>query len=153
MPRVLEGQLCYTLDMSTIQKEGKRIRTKAGMNDGLVLMIDSANSQFEDSRLTTEHENGEFFHDNRDKKVNKIKVHIETLSKINIYRPGKYAMTGLKRISGTNRFLSMSDKDKSCQLKAQTECQMERYLKTIQNQCGCVPWALSPGLPANEVSR
>ena len=55
-------------------------------------------------------------------------------------------MSGLKKMTGTDSFLAMPDKTKDCQVQAEAECQTEKYIERIQEDCGCISWIQSSGL-------
>ena len=78
---------------------------------------------------------------------NTFSVHINTLSRVSDARPGLYAMTDIKKITGTESFLALPDETKDCQLEPEDECKRRRYAEEAQKLCACVPWVLGRTLP------
>ena len=141
-PTVLEGQLCYSLDLSTL----KTNRSKAGKRYGLLLLIDpgiddkkqESESKQLDQKFTSlnlETVSGE---------QSFARIYINTLASFSDNRAGSYAMSVLKRMTGTEGFLELTDK--GCQIENFEDCQAKRYVKEVQKQCDCVPWAWSHAL-------
>ena len=60
-------------------------------------------------------------------------------------------MSVLKKMSGTEGFLGLSDAKKGCHIQDQAECEQMNYVEEVQKRCGCLPWSLAPALPS-EVS-
>ena len=55
-------------------------------------------------------------------------------------KEGRYKMTSLKKMTGTDSFLALSDKTKGCQIEPEEDCNQRRLSEEIQRQCGCLPW-------------
>ena len=72
------------------------------------------------------------------------KIHLNTLASFTDYRAGSYAMSGLKKMTGTDTFLELPATTKKCKTETYEECHIVRYAAQVQNQCGCLPWGLSP---------
>ena len=70
-------------------------------------------------------------------------IHLNTLARFSVDRPGKYAMTALKKMTGTDAFMSMSNSEKECQLETFEECNKERVLAAFESECNCYPWLLA----------
>ena len=70
-------------------------------------------------------------------------IHIGTLRQFTDYRAGRYAMSGLKKMTGTESFMGLSDGVKSCQTQPMEECVTQRYIDVVLKECGCIPWYLS----------
>ena len=116
-PTILEGQMCYSLDMASIGK----VKTKKGEKNSLLLIIDpnQVKSPF-----------AEF-----------AKIYIHTLAPFSDFRNGSYAMSALKKMIGTKGFLGLNTK--LCQVQTFEDCNNERYSDKIARQCECVVWELS----------
>ena len=123
-PAVLNGQLCYSLNVSQVEPSTE---SKDGDRNGLVLVLDQP------SVLD--------FVDNE--KPPTITIHMNTLARFTDYRPGKYAMTALKKMTGTEAFMSMSNSEKRCQLESFENCNKERILAAFEKECNCYPWLLA----------
>ena len=115
-PTVLEGQMCYSLLGAG--------RAKAGKENGLLLVLDS-------NRVAV----GE-------KDTNLARIYLHTLSPFTDYRNGSYAMSALKKMTGTDGFLGLPDSAKKCQLETFEECNSRKYVDRIGTSCHCTPWAL-----------
>ena len=74
------------------------------------------------------------------------KIYIGTLARFIDYREGSYAMSSLKKITGTSGYLDQSDRW-GCQMETFETCQTRGYLVKVEEECGCVPWALTSALP------
>ena len=117
-PTVLEGQICYSLDLG---KAGNG-KSKAGKNNGLQLVLDSNIPGNED--------------------INVASIYLDTLSPFTYYRNGSYAMSSLKKMTGTKGFLGMHDADKKCQVETFDECNTRKYFEKVRSECLCTLWAL-----------
>ena len=74
------------------------------------------------------------------------KIYFNTLSSFTDYRAGSYAMTALKKMTGTDSFLKQTDEEKKCRIETPEDCQAKSFIESVQKKCGCVPWALSSAL-------
>ena len=131
-PTVLEGQLCYTLDLKSITS----IETKAGEDAGIMIILDSGQSD-----------------DSKDSKDTQFpRIIINTLSRITNYKNGTYSMSSLKNMKGTSGFMSLPDETKLCQKESYEECWIQRYIKKVQNNCDCIPWTISSAFTDQVIS-
>ena len=73
---------------------------------------------------------------------NVARIHLHTLSPFTDYRNGSYAMSALKKMTGTDGFLGLPDSAKKCQLETFEECNSRKYVDRIGTSCHCTPWAL-----------
>ena len=139
-PTVLEGQLCQTLNIGLVNTD----EVRAGIGYGMLLLIDPG------KRLKKQKENSE-----EGEKIKKInldplraaefspKIYLHTLGRNSEKRSGSYALSSLKKMTGTDNFMKLTDEVKKCQIEAFEECNARRYLEASLESCGCVPWALS----------
>ena len=74
------------------------------------------------------------------------RIYINTLSRFNDHRSGSYAMSSLKKITGTDSFLKQTDDQKNCMIQTSEDCQSKNFIYHVKKTCGCVPWALSSAL-------
>ena len=74
------------------------------------------------------------------------RIYLNTLASFTDYRAGGYAMTSLKKMTGTDSFLKQTDEEKKCRIETLEDCQARSYIDRAQEKCGCVPWALSATL-------
>ena len=113
-PTVLEGQICYSLDLTKFGV-GK---SKAGKMYGFELVLDS----------------------NTPGKV--ARIYLDTLSPFTNYRNGSYSLNSLKKMTGTNGFLAMPDAEKKCQVETLDECNTQKLFEKVRSECHCRFWAL-----------
>ena len=100
-PTILEGQLCYTLDGALLKGRS----AKSGKSNGLLLLLDSNpyNLNHEEESIGDPKVGGQ-----------KFKVFIHTLAQYTTFGPGSYAMTTLKKMTGTSSFEQLPDNQKKC---------------------------------------
>lgn len=145
-PTILDGQVCYVLNVEAANPllQGT---TENGMEKGLLLALHmNADLEGEDSDAKEEWVNKDIFETEASDLGNTAIVHLTTLDRFSITKPGKYAMASLKKMTGTSDFLDLSDNVKDCQIEAQERCYNRRYIEELQNQCNCLPWSLGVGI-------
>ena len=121
-PIILEGQLCYSLDVAkTVRKS-----TKAGKANGIFLLVDTT-----PYRLDVRHQSKE-----------QLKVYFHTLAQDAAYGSGTYALSNLKRMTGTESFQQLPENKRRCLVHNREMCQTKKFLDQVQSKCNCVPWAL-----------
>ena len=137
-PTILEGQLCYSLDVTKLERKA----TKTGKRNGLFLLLDPNPYPMKstDGRVRAARNDQESF-----------KVYIHTLAPHTAYGPGAFAMHTLKRMTGKPSFYQMPDNQKECQVHNRENCQSELFLEHVRSDCGCVPWAYTTGNRSNRV--
>ena len=127
-PTVLEGQLCFSIDVAKYREEP----TKKGKAKGLFLMLDpnpykpNTIKNVEISRTEDQ----------------TFRVYIHTLAQYSTFGPGSYGMSTLKKMTGTESFEELPDHQKKCLVHNREECQTQKYLDQVQRECKCIPWAL-----------
>ena len=142
-PTILDGQLCYSINISNIAKEV----TKSGGDNGLLILLDSGPSKTEEEKGGNDEED---VHDKdnpvditpNDEKTS-AKVYVQTLSGFSSFGEGDYAVSALKKMKGTQGFFDFPNEVKKCQIEDQDNCRIEEYFRTVQDRCGCVPWGLT----------
>ena len=140
-PTVLEGQLCYSIDLKLTNSV-----TKEGLQNGLVFILDQGVTEITEDRQsmhTNEDMTMSMSFEPQSKEQDSARIYLNTLSSFHDFRSGKYAMSVLKKIKGTASFLEIPDENKNCMIEAFEDCQSREYIKEVQKECGCVPWALS----------
>ena len=128
-PIILEGQLCYSLDIAKLGK----ITTKSGKSNGLFLLLDSNPYQLNATKKNIEGTKTE---------GQSSKVFIHTLAQYTTFGSGSYGMSTLKRMTGTDNFKQLPDHQKKCLVHNREKCQTQKYLDQVQRECNCTPWAL-----------
>ena len=78
---------------------------------------------------------------------NRATIHLSTLDRFKDTKRGMYAMTSLKKMTGTDAFLDLPENIKGCQIEDQEMCNSRRYIEELQKQCKCLPWALAASIP------
>ena len=131
-PTILEGQICYTLNMATLKKNS----TKSGKSNGLFLLFDPDPYPLDHKDNNTGHQN--------------FRLLIHTLAPYTTSEPGSYAMTTLKKMTGTKNFKQLPDQQRKCFVQKTEECQTEHYLNQVKTECKCTPWALQTGKVGKE---
>ena len=125
-PTVIDGQLCYSLDVAKIEKKP----SKAGKSNGLFLLVDPDPYQRNPVGRKERHEDQSF------------KVYIHTLAQFTAFGPGAYAMSALKSMTGTKSFKQLDDDQKSCKVHSREKCRSLKFLDQVKSSCSCVPWPL-----------
>ena len=125
-PIILEGKLCYSLDIAQMEK----MSSVAGKNGGLFLILDSNPylQNFGDTQETDEPQ--------------PFEIYINTLGQYRAYEGGAYAMRTLKQMTATESFTHLPDSQKKCLVHNIVECQAKKFMDQVKDKCNCVPWAL-----------
>ena len=126
-PTILESQLCYSIDVTKLEREA----TKTGKPSGLSLLLDPNPYHIRSTDVKAARNDQESF-----------KVYIHVLAPHTAYGPGAYAMHTLKKMTGKPSFYQMRDSQKECQVYSREKCQTEMILKDVKTNCSCFPWAL-----------
>ena len=139
---MLEGQLCYTLNLN-------KTRSGAGKENQLMLVLDSnedrslqtSSSQVEE-KLTKEDSSGLTMNLGIPYKSTReaVKTRIGTLSYNNHFGGGICKITVVKRMSATTDFLKMPFGDRKCTGESYEDCKTRKLI----GECDCVPWEV-PG--------
>ena len=62
---------------------------------------------------------------------------------LRVYGSGKYSLTSIKEIDGTEQYLIFAEKEGKCQNKeSQESCLAREYLREGLEQCSCIPYKL-----------
>ena len=130
-PTILEGQLCYSIDIAKLEK---RQMTEAGKSKGLLLLVDPSPYQIQDDERSVK--------DGRNKQKT-FKVYIHTLAPFTAYGPGAFAMSTLKRMTGTASFMELPENQKKCAIHNREECQTDKFFSQVKANCSCVPWSIT----------
>ena len=141
-PTILEGQLCYSLDVKTDVK----MKSGAGKGNGLLLIIDAdSTGQKENAKVARDIDHEittlNLLETNTDTQVPKI--YMNTLERYETFQTGSFALSSLKKMTGTDTYIA--NKNKDCSVETFEDCQARRYLEEVEKQCRCVPWALATG--------
>ena len=133
-PTILEGQLCYKIQVNATGSLGKK--------NGLSLLLDyqdplslqaSSKQEWKDDNSRIRQVNFDTMAKSLD--IEAAKVHINTLSPFTGFGGGSYQMSVVKRMTGTEDFLAMPLKDRNCKVEQYESCRTRRLLE----ECQCVP--------------
>ena len=130
-PTLLEGQLCYELDLQQLSGQGKK--------NELLLLLDY------NTELSLQPNSGSpyvdsFYLDSLDSEQYEAKIQIKSLSRMMNFGGGGYKMTVVKRMTAKPDFLKMPLKDRSCEVEVYEDCRTRNLIE----KCRCVPWEV-PG--------
>ena len=137
-PLVLEGQLCYRLDVAKLGTKPSR----PGARNGLFLLLDptpyhlaTAQKSYKGSR----------------KEEYSFKVFVHSLAQYSTFGSGSYGMTALKKMTGAKSFEQLPDHQKKCLVHNREECQTQKFLNQVVKECKCIPWPLANYRAKNQV--
>ena len=134
IPTILEGQLCYKLNLNMTSGQGKK--------NELMLLVDyNEDRSLQATFNRNEDDSSNMDTLNFDRAVESVqavsaKVQINTLSPHVGYGGGNYILTDVKRMSTKNDFLRMPLKDRKCEVELYEDCRTRKLLE----ECHCVPW-------------
>lgn len=145
-PTILDGELCYSLNMKDFISAESRPVSKAGRGEGLLLAIDNGISirPFDEKSIEVKKN---FIRTKSRSSGGKASFHILTLHRHEDSKPGVYTLTNLKQMAGTENFLGLSDDKKKCQIEGTEKCRSRHFVQEVQRKCECVPWSLSTLFP------
>ena len=138
LPTILEGQLCYELNLNTRSGQGRRnqLTVVLDYNEDRSLQISA-----EEEKATNFHfSKGTLDFEDAVQSVQGIsaKVHIGTLSPYTHFGGGIYTMTSVKNVRATDSFLEMPLTQRNCKIDSYEGCRTRKLLA----ECECVPWEL-----------
>ena len=124
---ILDGQLCYSLDIGKLKEKSL---PEFGKANGLFLLLDPNPSTFNSEEP---------------------KISIHTLARFTTFGAGSFGMSALKKMTGTKSFEKLSDQDKKCSVHSREECDTRKYLEKVLSKCNCTPWALQQSQDRDKV--
>ena len=137
---IQDGKRCFSLDVKSVIANGEGGKTKPGKENSLFIAIDDTTTF-----------NVKTGNKNEPKLTGQLRPEVRVeedaptilISLIESYtnsKEGRYKMTSLKKMTGTDIFLALSDASKGCQIEPEEDCNQRRLSEEIQKQCGCLPW-------------
>ena len=142
LPTMLEGQLCYKLNLNmTRSEEGKDNQLLLVLDNNEDRSLQTSSSQVEE-KLAKDDLSGLTMNlgiPNKRAGI-AVKTKIGILSQNNHFGDGKCKMTVVKRMSAKADFLKMPLGDRKCTDELYEDCRTRKLLK----KCNCVPWEV-PG--------
>ena len=141
-PTVHKGQLCYTIDISSVLPN---IGTEGKKDGGLTLLLDynTERSVQTKKQKETRTNNDKIYlelEDALDEDDGEARIFINTLKPFDGYGGGSFSMHALKQISPTEKFLQLPDNVKSCKNDEKQHCKLTKYLEHKLRDSKCVPW-------------
>ena len=133
--------MCYALDINKISNK----KVKSGLRYGLVLIIDPIEKE-QKKQTETSDEITSLNFERIQYSGSSAKIHLTTLARFTGNRAGSYAMSVLKKMTGTDRFLELPEYAKNCQTETFEDCHAVRYVAEFKKKCGCLPWGLNTTL-------
>ena len=133
-PVAFDGQLCYKIKLNNVTSNNRRI-------DGLILILDLNEDRLVPLGIEEEHVQccTKYTFNPKNLGAKKAaKLHIDTLSSFKGFGAGEYKMTSVKKLVGTEDFLSMPDKTKKCKVENHEDCRRRRLFQ----KCNCSRWEL-----------
>ena len=131
-PTIYQGQLCHQADFEKYRKH----QALQGKRSGLMMIID-VNSERSVSVEIHDHE-GEnttqtskqnvYFGNDHEVDINAAVIHIGALTQLTVRGAGDYALSSIKRLTGTENFLAWSEGERKCALKTYEKCQEKHFL-------------------------
>ena len=153
-PTVHRGQLCYTIDISSVLPNTETDDGKAG---GLTLILDYNTERSVQPAMNRKgtNENTEKIHLNLEdaptEEDGEARIFIHTLKPFKGYGGGSFSMNALKQISPTEKFLELPDTVKGCKNNDKQHCKMTLYLKQKVEECNCIPWEFPQRVTVSKV--
>ena len=130
-PTMLEGQLCYKVQLNATSGQGKKneLLLLLDYQDELSLQVSSKQEEEQkDKRMENMDTVGSL-------NTEAAKVHIDTLSPFIGFGGGIYQMTVVKRMTAKEDFLDMPLKERNCVVEPYENCRTRKLLE----ECKCVP--------------
>ena len=141
-PTLLDSQLCYSLNLSSIVRE----KTVTGKRAGLVFLLDVGGKTNDETHVDQSKIENALDLESSGTDTSSATIYLNTMSSYIDYRAGSYAMTALKKMTGTESFLKQTTEERKCMIQTLERCQATSYIDSVQKKCDCVPWALSSAL-------
>ena len=140
-PALYQGQLCYSLNISRVTKN----KSKPDKKHGLFFVIDPniiEQKDTEDYKVVWNKKDNLLPTKDFDPNTMFPRIHIQTLAQFTSHKEGTFAITGLKKMFGSDSFLELPDDIKNCQIETFEQCHAKRLKDQVLEQCGCVRWDL-----------
>ena len=121
-PSVLNGQLCYSLNLSQVTSS----KSIVGQRNSLVIVLDQPSG---------------FGLSGKEKSL--ATIHLDRIGGYTKNKAGKYHMTALKKMSGTDAFMALTTSEKGCQEESYQDCKTKIIFAEMEKECKCIPWQLA----------
>ena len=139
-PTILEGQLCYKLQVNSTGAEGKKNQLMllldynedrsiyAPQKTKWMQYIQGGIAKKINSKILTLNMDGA-----ADIQRKEAKVHINTLSSFRGFGSGTYKISDVKKMTTTDDFMNLPLKDRKCEVKPYDKCRNQKLLE----ECNC----------------
>ena len=147
VPTILEGQLCYKLELKELSGKGKR-------NELMLLLDYNEERSLRTSSKADKVEESQFSWEMRlDTAVEGLqgasaKVQINTLSPFVHFGGGIFSMTDVKKMTTKEDFFKLPLKERGCEVDLYEDCRTASLVK----ECNCIPWEL-PGFQVRDTLK
>ena len=118
-PSVLNGQLCYSLNLSQVTSS----KSIDGQQNSLVIVLDQPSG---------------FGLSGKEKSL--ATIHLDRIGGYTKNKDGKYHMTALKKMTGTDAFMALSNSEKRCQADSYQDCRTRHFFAAVEQECNCIPF-------------
>ena len=146
-PTLLDGQLCYKMQVNTSSAEGKKNQLMLLLDyneDRSIYASNPTDVNFMQSIgmlgiLGIRHTDSLSMDGSVNIQRKEAKVHIDTLSSFKGFGGGAYKMTVVKKMTSTDAFLNMAPEVKKCEVESFEQCRTQR----LSSECNCVHSAIA----------
>ena len=167
-PFLLQGQLCYSLDLKNTSMKGDS-KLKQGIEGGIMVIIDPNSERSIRGHAPSRAKLGQGNRINLSPKAQEGRsafVNIHTLvrwlfgfdgfqlacfPRYRVSNEGDFLLRSPKRMTGTDGFLEQDSRRTGCQRENQDVCLGRKLAEEGFKKCACRPWGLLSALP-NEVT-
>ena len=130
-PTILEGQLCYKMQLNGTSGVGKKnqLMLLIDYNEHLSMhpSLNRSEPVLNPTSLNMEKKGEE--------EGTRAKVQVNTLSPIIGFGGGSFVLTNVKRMTASDDFLKMSLDERGCEVELYEDCRTQNLIQ----ECGCVP--------------
>ena len=140
------GQPCYSINSSNLGGHA----SKAGVDNSLVFFLDlSGLGELSDKKYWYDPEGQYEFESlvlgdsSPDDARREPTIYIGTKTRFTEYKTGVFKMSSLKGTSGSERFMALPYDIRKCEQESFEECNNNRFMEKVQEDCGCLPWYLT----------
>ena len=147
-PTLLDGQLCYKMQVNTSSAEGKKNQLMLLLDyneDRSIYASNPTDVNFMQSigmlgiLGISRHTDSLSMDGSVSIQRKEAKVHIDTLSSFKGFGGGAYKMTVVKKMTSTDAFLNMAPEVKKCEVESYEQCRTQR----LSAECNCVHSAIA----------
>ena len=141
-PTVLDGQLCYNLDINSALPNEDTLDGKQGE---LTLILDYNLERSVGSQRSTknDHQISKRFLEMEDiyiREAQEARIFVHTLKPFSGLGAGSYTMRSLKHISPTDDFLKLPSEKRRCAKYDKQDCLAKTLQRHKLQTCNCTPW-------------